>query len=124
MTFLTVDHMPGPTQEARVLQHQQYAALDAMYEAWNAARAKHDFVQGAEDAEPAYIASKAAYEASVRALETLLGEDAPCNFVDADLWSAFSDCYKDDAGFRPRFHRTRQQVLDYFERRRKQTAVA
>jgi len=122
-TYLRVDHMPGPTDDARVLQLKQYEAADAMYEAWNKARAKFNYANDAPvDTDPEYVASKAAYEVTVTELLALLGADAHCNFVDCDLWSAFSDCYKSENGFRPRFHKTRQEVQEYFDRLRERNA--
>jgi hypothetical protein len=119
-SYLQIDHMPGPTDEARQLQYKQYGAVEAMYDAWNKARAKFNYANDAPvDTDPEYVASKAAYEATVTELTALLGADAHCNFVDCDLWSAFSDCYKDENGIRPRFHQTRQDVQDYFDQLRK-----
>lgn len=123
MTYLQEHHMPGPTDAARALQLKQYQTADAMYEAWNNARAKHNYTNDAAvDSEPEYVASKAAYEATVTELTALLGPSAHCNFVDCDLWSAFSDCYKSEAGFRPRCHKTRQEVQEYFDRLREHNA--
>lgn len=121
--YLQEHHMPGPTDAARALQLKQYIAADAMYEAWNNARAKHNYANDAAvNSEPEYVAGKAAYEATVTELAALLGPDAHCNFVDCDLWSMFSDCYKDENGFRPRFHKTRQDVQAYFDRLRERNA--
>ncbi len=41
-----------------------------------------------------------------------------CNEVDPELFGIFSDCFKDDNGFRPRFHVTLAEVKEYLERRR------
>lgn len=115
--YLNEQHMPGPSDEARALQYKQYQACDAMYDAWNKARAKYNYANEAPvDSDPEYAASKAAYEATVNELVALLGPEAGCHLVDSDLWSSFSDCYKDEAGFRPRFHKTRQEVQNYFDR--------
>ena len=103
--------MPGPTDEARLLQQKQCIAYDRMY--------------GAMNFEPKFVSSsyapkteiaKAAYEETVAALVALLGEDAHCSQVDTDMFSAYSDFYKSDAGFRPRHHVTRADVKNYFDR--------
>lgn len=121
--YLQEHQMPGPTDEARALQYKQYVACDAMYEVWNKVRAKYNYANDAPvNTDPEYVASKAAYEATVTELLALLGADAGCHLVDSDLWSAFSDCYKEESGFRPRFHQTRQDVEDYFDRLRKRDA--
>lgn len=117
LPYPQLEHMPGPSDEARALQLQQCQAREALYDAWNDAYAKTDYKDSeAAHQDAAYVAAKAAYEATVTALEALLGPDAHCNAVDTDLWSLFSDCYKDDAGFRPRFHQTRTQVQEYLAR--------
>jgi hypothetical protein len=115
--MLTLEDMVGSTHEARTLQYQQYVAHDAMYDARNEALAKfnHNDSEAARKDE-AYVARKADYESTVVSLEALLGPDAHCNAVDTDLWSLFSDCYKDDVGMRPRFHQTRAQVQAYLAR--------
>jgi hypothetical protein len=107
--------MPGPTDEARALQLNQCELLDAFYDTWNtlAAQLGRGNLE-AIHAHPDYQAAKARYEASVSELEEMLGPDAHCNSVDAELWSSFSDCYKADKGLRPRWHMTRAQVQAYF----------
>lgn len=117
MTILDLTDMPGPSDAARALQLAQYAAHDAMYDAWNEAHAKANFNYEAANQDAAYRARVQDYEKTVADLEALLGPDAHCNEVDTDLWSSFSDCFKDEAGFRPRFHQTRLQVQQYFARR-------
>lgn len=112
MTYLNESHMPGPSDEARALQLRQYAAYDAMYEALNAVRRENPSLDyQAAYQQPAVLATKQAYEETVAALQALLGAEAHCNLVDCDLWSAFSDFYKDKNGFRPRgIHFTRDAV--------------
>jgi len=115
-----VEDMLGPTDEARALQYKQYLAAkvrsEVWYKAWRIARDNRSRnIDQAVANHPAVIAANDAYEATAQALMRLLGEDAHCNFVDRDLWSSFSDCYKERSGFRPRFHQTRQQVQDYFD---------
>ena len=103
--------MPGPTDEARLLQQQQCIAYDRMYGAMN-----YESKPGTNDYGPKTEIAKAAYEETVSALVALLGEDAHCSEVDTDLFSAYSDFYKSDAGFRPRHHATRADVKNYFNK--------
>lgn len=110
---------PEQSAQALALREKQDAAREAMYDAWNAAVARfnyHDYNAAAK--KPEVLQAQAAYDATVAELEALLGPDAHCNAVDCDLWSLFSDCYKDDAGFRPRFHQTRAQVQAYLAKPR------
>ncbi len=101
-------------EQAEALQQKQFAAREAMYDAWNDAVARFEYKDyDAAAKDPEHLKAKAAYEATVAELEALLGPNAHCNAVDCDLWSLFSDCYKDDAGFRPRFHQTRAEVQAY-----------
>lgn len=120
LDYLKLEDMPGPTDEARRLQHQQYGASDALYDALNAALARSDnpdrqaaYAAAREDA--TFKARLADYEATVSALQALLGPQAHCCEVDSDLWSTYSDCYKSEHGIRPRFHRTPQQVREYLD---------
>lgn len=118
---LKVEDMLGPTDEARELQYKQYLASkvrsEVGHKVWRIARDNRTRnIDEAVASHPAVIAANDAYEATAQALMRLLGEDAHCNFVDRDLWSSFSDCYKEQSGFRPRFCQTREQVQDYFDR--------
>lgn len=113
-----VEDMPGPSDEAKALQRQQLIACEAMYDALNEVRAESPGISY-EDAytHPKYLEKKAAYEGTVTALQTLLGDQAHCNYVDSNLWSTFSDCFKSDNGIRPRgMHYTRDAVLEYFQK--------
>lgn len=84
-------------------QEAQRLAYDAMYDALHRVRAENpELSHKAVYAHPDYQAKKHAYEATVAALETLLGVEAHCSQVDMDLWSLYSDMYKDTNGFRPR----------------------
>ena len=67
---------------------------------------------------------KTIYESTVRMLESALGPEAHIADTDQDLFSAFSDCYKGDNGFRPRFFITRTEVVAWFEERRKPENIA
>lgn len=119
---MNIDWMPGPTTQAKQLQLKQCQAREAMYDAWGEAvlrRSPENRELAEGDAQ--YLAAKAAYDATVRELAELLGAQAHCNAVDCDLWSLFSDAYKDEAGFRPRSHFTRQEVLDWLERLRERS---
>lgn len=110
---------PEQSAQALALREKQDAAREAMYDAWNAAVARFNYHgYNAAAKEPEVLQAQAAYDATVAELEALLGPDAHCNAVDCDLWSLFSDCYKDDAGFRPRFHQTRAQVQAYLAKPR------
>lgn len=97
-----LEHMPGPTDEARALQLQQWNAYDEMYEALGEIRAENpgmNFLDAYK--EPAYIEKKEAYQRTVDALHELLGPLAHCARVDTDLWSTFSDIHKSEFGCRP-----------------------
>lgn len=114
MHHVKPEDSPEQAAQAVALREKQHAAREAMYDAWNDAVARFNYLDyDAAAKDPKHMEAKAAYEATVAELETLLGPDAHCNAVDCDLWSLFSDCYKDDAGFRPRFHQTRAQVQAY-----------
>lgn len=54
------------------------------------------------------------YATLVGIAKSVLGPEAHCNDVDPDLWQAFSDCYKSDNGFRPRFWNTAAEVEAWF----------
>lgn len=112
--------MPGPTDEARVLQLKQCDLATAWYSALSDLLAEfgHNsdyeiniFDEAAKN--PRCLAAKAAYEASVAELTALLGADAHCNEVDCDLWSSYSDCYKSEYNIRPHFHVTATQARAY-----------
>jgi hypothetical protein len=60
----------------------------------------------------------AAYEETVTKLSALLGPDAHCAQVDNDLFSAFSDLWKDDYGSRPRHHVTVADVKEWLAKRK------
>jgi hypothetical protein len=75
-----------------------------------------DIDSEASRADPACLEAKNRYEASVAALKALLGPDAHCNSVDADLWSFYSDCYKSENGFRPRAHVTCTEATAYLDK--------
>lgn len=108
---LKPEWMPGPTEEARDLQHAQTVALDEQYAVWRALAAQFpSAAHAAITTHPEYQAAVAKYEATVAELEALLGPDAHCHWVDCELWSHFSDWHKSEEGFRPRAHMTRAQV--------------
>lgn len=108
---LKPEWMPGPTDEARALQHAQTVVLDEQYAVWRALAAQFPAAaHAAINAHPEHQAAVARYEATVAQLEALLGPDVHCNWVDCELWSCFSDWYKSEEGFRPRLHMTRAQV--------------
>jgi hypothetical protein len=119
MTFLKESDMLGPTDEARALQLMQFKACDKMYDAWSAAIERHgrDNTE-AVNADSEFSTARTAYETTVTQLEQLLGTDAHCNYVDSDLWSLFSDCYKSDNNFRPRMQMTRVEVQAWLDQRR------
>lgn len=99
---------PSSVGDSDALQAEQRAALDAMY----------DTLSDISDRQhPDCVAAVARYDASVAALESLLGVDAHCNQVDADLWGLYSDCFKSENGFRPRHHVTRAAAKDYLAQR-------
>lgn len=94
MPFSEFDDRP----DVQTLQAEQDKALDAYYAA-----------QGEERKERLKD-----YEATVTKLVALLGEDAFCPYVDTELYSSYSDYYKEVLGFRPRHHVTRQDCKDFF----------
>jgi hypothetical protein len=115
-SWYRLDQMPGPTAQARALQLRQMTLLDQLYEALNAADRKLSPAE--RQALPAVVAANASYEATVTALVELLGDEAPCHQVDADLWTLFSDVYKDDVGCRPGAgYWTRSRAQDWLDRR-------
>jgi hypothetical protein len=108
MTYLKIHHMPGPTPEAQAAQLQQRELLDALYAAYNATRTMDS---------PECKEARTAYDKSVQALETMLGKDVPCSFVDCEMSDTFSDFYKSVHGFRPHcIDYNRQQVQEWFDR--------
>lgn len=96
-------HMHGPSDEARVLQLEQHHLYEHWIDALNA-----------EDAERIESA-RSKYDANVQSLLTLLGQDAPCNFVDSDLWGDYSDFFKSLNGYRPRINLSRAEVQQWFK---------
>jgi hypothetical protein len=104
MTYLKLEHMPGPTPEARAAQYRQHELLQAYYDVANAAR---------HEETPAVKEARAAYSQSVKSLTAMLGPDVPYYFVDCELADLFSDFYKEVVGIRPRTERTRKQVLEW-----------
>lgn len=60
---------------------------------------------------------RARYETLRDELLQIVGADAHVNLVDPWMWDAYSDCYKDDVGFRPKGHHSYLQVKAYFDRR-------
>ena len=96
-------HMHGPTVEARVLQLEQCHLLDFWIEALHAK-------------DPGRIeATRSKYDENVQSLLTHLGQDAPCNFVDSDLWSNYSDLFKSLNGYRPKVHLNQAEVQRWFK---------
>jgi hypothetical protein len=57
--------------------------------------------------------ARVAYDQTVSELIMLMGEDTHCNNVDADLWSLFSDLWKDVHGYRPRHFVTRREADEW-----------
>lgn len=115
---LTFDMMAGPTDEARALQLAQCTLTDKLYEAINAADKSLTHEQRYQT--PEVVAARNAYEANVAELVALLGPNAHCFEVDADLYECFHNVYKDDVGCRPGSGWTLDQVKAYLERRRKE----
>lgn len=116
--------MPGPTVEAQQLQLEQYAAGVAHYDLINAECKVHPQLSLKEVRQlPSVVAANQVYEDFVTKLEEMLGKDAHCRQIDGDLWESFADCYKEDVGIRPRFHQTRAEVLQYFDRRKEAVPV-
>lgn len=121
--FTTEDMMPGPTPEAKALQHAQWVVLERYYDAHGDARKRFPAMAHEDIGKvPEVVAAREAYDATVTNLAALLGADAHCNFVDSELWSFFSDFYKDTNGFRPRYHLNRTEVKAWIERESKYRA--
>lgn len=85
---------------------RQEAAMNALY----------DTNTGTPEREAAI----AVYDATVAELVALLGPEAACWDVDQDRWSMYSDCFKDDCGFRPTIELTVAEVNQYFAKRREE----
>lgn len=100
--YPSLQHMHGPSDEARVLQLEQHHLYDCWIDALHS-----------EDGQCIEVA-RSNYDANVQALLNLLGQDAPCNFVDSDIWSDYSDFFKSLNGYRPRVHLSRSQVQHWF----------
>lgn len=112
---LQTEHMPGPTDEARVIQLLQWNRRTSFYGALNKF----------EGSSPEVSQARVAYEETVVQLEALLGSGAHCNTVDCDLWSMFSDYYKDVVGCRPHgVPFTRSEVLTWIQRQSSQEQLA
>lgn len=105
-----IDDMPGPTSHAKVLQHAQMTAYDAWCTARNDARMAN------KETSPEAETARTAYDETVSQLVALLGVEAPCHQVDSELFSEFSDFYKDVVGCRPRFPITRAEVQNWIAR--------
>ena len=109
--------MAGPTDKAREIQLVQANAADEIYAVMRAVREARPGISSEEmRAVPEVIAANAVYDATVEQLEALLGKDASCCYIDCELWSSFSDFFKSENNIRPRFHITREGVLQYFAR--------
>ena len=63
------------------------------------------------------------YDETVNQLVALLGEDVPCYEVDCDLWSTFSDIWKDRNGTRPYGSYSRQYVKDWLFSQRERSSL-
>jgi hypothetical protein len=105
-------YMPGPTDHARLLQQIQCKSMDFMYECYN----KDPIINGVRVHSAMSVQAKFEYEKTVQYLKNLLGDDASCNYVDQDKWSAFSDFHKSVNGFRPREHYSCADVDAWFKR--------
>lgn len=79
------------------------------YDDWIDACIKHRDVT----THPEVVATQAAYDETVNSLIAMLGENAHCNLVDIELYSLFSDFYKDRNGFRPRHLVTRAECQEF-----------
>lgn len=102
------EKIQAATAQVRAEQQQQVVLCDQMYGVLN--RLGFDALK----THPEAIAVVQAYDASVAGLVALLGAEAGCHEVDTDLWSSYSDFYKENVGFRPRHHITRADVQAYF----------
>lgn len=60
-----------------------------------------DFFQAAKEEQ---TRRRTRYHSLVEELIAILGTDADVGIVDPWLFDSYSDCYKDDVGFRPRGH--------------------
>lgn len=85
--------------EVKHIQERQRALIPLLYNEATAVEALH------------------AYDRMVEELEELLGPDAHANQVDPDLFSLFSDLWKDEYGSRPRHHITRIQARRWINNR-------
>ncbi|KWU23422.1 hypothetical protein [Burkholderia cenocepacia] len=108
--FWKIEHMRGPTPEAKALQLKQMELLDAFYDARN--RQPREMEGNGPEAK----AALAAYDQTVVELTAMLGAEAPVGAVDAELASTFSDIYKSETGFRPRGHFTAAYAREWLEK--------
>jgi hypothetical protein len=69
---------------------------------------------GFDAPEEALTAWRETYATLVGIAKSVLGPEAHCSDVDPEAWSAYSDLYKSDAGFRPRGWTTAAEVEAYF----------
>lgn len=86
-------------QEVQHLQQTQLAASERITDLSS---------RGANEAQ--HDEALAAYAKTVEQLVELLGPEAHCSRVDADLWSQYSDLFKSVEGLRPPHHVTREQA--------------
>lgn len=77
----------------------------------------YSVIAGEDDKNEALTAWRETYATLVGIAKSVLGPEAHCNDVDPDSWGAYSDCYKSDAGFRPRGWTTAAEVDAYFAAR-------
>lgn len=118
-TSLTLDDMLGPSLEAKQLQLRQFELTDSLYDTLDALNEENAHTPGwtvqSAYKHPSFVQKRELLDANVKALEALLGPDAACSQVDSNLWSLYSDLYKDRMGFRPRGPQTRKEVLDWLD---------
>lgn len=87
------------------------AAYEANAESLRTAFRLHDIRWPGFDApEEAQVAWRETYSTLVGIAESVLGPDAHVADVDPVCFDSYSDCHKDECGFRPRGHVTRAEA--------------
>lgn len=91
--------LPGPTDEAKVLQDKQWKAYCELANAIYETRILHPGIDEATvRKQPAYVEKKVAYQETVEALKALLGDNAHCAEVDTGTWRRFLNYCRQELG--------------------------
>lgn len=115
--MMTVSEMTALEVAARVAPPPGgFAPVDSLAYAANADALRKAFdmhdkrFPGFDSPEEAQEAWRERYRTLVGIAESVLGPEAHVGDVDPVCFESFSDCYKDENGFRPRHHVTRAEA--------------